>query len=103
MRHVGWIVETATGRQGCALMGSSARKLKRGPADLLAGHTVVRTPFPLTNRETDVSIPAAQRLRYGSMPMSVTAGDDEARAECMPEKSRADTAASLGPIGLTVS
>jgi predicted AAA+ superfamily ATPase len=63
------------------LTGSSARKLKRGAANLLAGRAVVRTLFPLTSRETDFAIPTAQRLRYGSLPMSVTADDDEARED----------------------
>ncbi|MPZ44154.1 MAG: AAA family ATPase [Betaproteobacteria bacterium] len=64
-----------------ALTGSSARKLKRGAANLLAGRAVLRKLFPLTSRETEFSVPTDQLLRYGAMPMSVTAGDDEAREE----------------------
>lgn len=64
-----------------ALTGSSARKLKRGAANLLAGRAILRKLFPLTSREMDFSIPARQLLRYGSMPMSVTAANDEAREE----------------------
>jgi predicted AAA+ superfamily ATPase len=64
-----------------ALSGSSARKLKRGAANLLAGRAILRKLFPLTSREMGFSVPASQRLRYGSMPMSVTATDDDAREE----------------------
>jgi predicted AAA+ superfamily ATPase len=64
-----------------ALTGSSARKLKRGAANLLAGRAVLRKLFPLTSGETGFSIPARQLLRYGSMPMSVTAPDDDARED----------------------
>ena len=62
-----------------ALTGSSARKLKRGTANLLAGRAVVRNMFPLTSRETRFSIPAVQLLRFGSMPLSVNAPNDENR------------------------
>jgi predicted AAA+ superfamily ATPase len=64
-----------------ALAGSSARKVKRGAANLLAGRAVLRKLFPLTSREIGFSVPAGQLLRYGSMPMSVTAPDDEARED----------------------
>lgn len=64
-----------------ALTGSSARKLKRGAANLLAGRAVLRTLFPLTAAELDFSVPTAQRLRYGSMPLSIVAADDGARED----------------------
>jgi predicted AAA+ superfamily ATPase len=64
-----------------ALTGSSARKLRGGAANLLAGRAVLRTLFPLTAAEVDFSVPAAQRLRFGSMPLSVTAADDSARED----------------------
>lgn len=63
------------------LSGSSARKLKRGGVNLLAGRAILRKLFPLTVAEMDFSVPTAQLLRYGSMPLSVTAEDDEAREE----------------------
>ncbi len=63
------------------LSGSSSRKLKRGGANLLAGRAILRKLFPLTSAEMDFSLPAAQLLRYGSMPLSVTAADDRAREE----------------------
>lgn len=64
-----------------ALTGSSARKLKRGAANLLAGRAVVRNLFPLTSAEMSFSVPAAQLLRFGAMPLSVNAPDDEARED----------------------
>lgn len=63
------------------LTGSSARKLKRGSANLLAGRAVLRRLFPLTAAETGFSAPIAQLLRYGSMPLSVIAENDEARED----------------------
>lgn len=63
------------------LSGSSARKLKRGGVNLLAGRATLRALFPLTTAEMAFSVPTAQLLRYGSMPLSVTAEDDEAREE----------------------
>ena len=64
-----------------ALTGSSARKLKRGAANLLAGRAVVKNLFPLTSAETDFSVPVNQLLRYGAMPLSVTAADHAEREE----------------------
>jgi len=63
------------------LSGSSARKLKRGGANLLAGRAVLRKLFPLTAAELDFSVPVDQVLRYGAMPLSITAPDDEARED----------------------
>jgi predicted AAA+ superfamily ATPase len=69
------------GHKRFALTGSSARKLKRGAANLLAGRAIVRNLFPLTSAETDYSVPIAQLLRFGAMPLSVNAPDDDAREE----------------------
>jgi predicted AAA+ superfamily ATPase len=63
------------------ITGSSARKLKRGAANLLAGRAIVRHLFPLTAGELSFSVPADQMLRFGTMPLSVNADDDDAREE----------------------
>lgn len=63
------------------LTGSSARKLKRGAANLLAGRAILKQLFPLTSKETEFEIPVQQLLDYGSLPMSVTAQDDAARED----------------------
>jgi len=64
-----------------ALTGSSARKLKRGAANLLAGRAVMRKLFPLTAAEMDFAVPSAQLLRFGAMPLSVNAPNAEARED----------------------
>lgn len=61
------------------LTGSSARKLKRGAANLLAGRAVLKHLFPLTTNELAGKASVAQLLRYGALPIAVTAEDDEAR------------------------
>jgi predicted AAA+ superfamily ATPase len=69
------------GHRRFALTGSSARKLKRGGANLLAGRAVVRSLFPFTTAEMAFSTPTAQLLRYGAMPLSVNASDDPERED----------------------
>jgi uncharacterized protein len=51
-----------------ALTGSSARKLKRGGANLLAGRAFVYHLFPLTHRELGESFNLASALRWGTLP-----------------------------------
>lgn len=69
------------GHKRFALTASSARKLKLGAANLLAGRAVVRNLFPLTSAETEFAIPTPQLIRYGAMPLSVGAQDDDARED----------------------
>lgn len=47
--EVHWLMEEK-GYKRFALTGSSARKLERGAANLLAGRAVVRNLFPFTTR-----------------------------------------------------
>jgi predicted AAA+ superfamily ATPase len=61
------------------MTGSSARKLKRGAANLLAGRAVLQQMFPLTSHEQRATVPVQQLLRYGALPASVNAEDDELR------------------------
>ncbi len=63
------------------LTGSSARRVKRGAANLLAGRAVVRQFFPLTAGETEFSVPVSQLVKFGALPLSVTAPDDDARED----------------------
>jgi uncharacterized protein len=51
-----------------ALTGSSARKLKRGAANLLAGRAVVHNLHPLTHRELGSAFDLDQILSFGSLP-----------------------------------
>lgn len=69
------------GHKYFALTGSSARKLKRGGANLLAGRATIERLFPLTSAEMEFSVPTAQLLRYGAMPLSINASDDGERED----------------------
>jgi predicted AAA+ superfamily ATPase len=51
-----------------ALTGSSARKLKRGSANLLAGRAFVYHLFPLTHLEMGSAFELIQVLQWGSLP-----------------------------------
>jgi len=62
-----------------ALTGSSARKLRRGSANLLAGRAVNRSMFPLTLSEVAGAVPIAELLRFGGLP-GLWSEIDEARA-----------------------
>lgn len=69
------------GRRKFVLTGSSARKLRRGASNLLAGRALLRHMYPLNASETDFGIPPHQAIRYGMMPLSVTAESDTLREE----------------------
>jgi predicted AAA+ superfamily ATPase len=51
-----------------ALSGSSARKLKRGAANLLAGRALVYNMFPLTCEELGKDANLMEILRFGTLP-----------------------------------
>ena len=51
-----------------AMTGSSARKLKRGAVNLLAGRAFVRHLFPLTSRELGSAFELSAALRFGTLP-----------------------------------
>ncbi|MGZ3779967.1 MAG: ATP-binding protein [Pseudobdellovibrionaceae bacterium] len=59
------------------LTGSSARKLKRGAANLLAGRAFQYNLFPLTYRELGSSFNLDQVLRWGSLPKIFSLSDNE--------------------------
>jgi predicted AAA+ superfamily ATPase len=61
------------------LTGSSARKLKRGGANLLAGRAATRRLHPLTAAEVGGGFDLERTLRFGSLPAVVTSDDDDAR------------------------
>lgn len=62
-----------------ALSGSSARKLRRGGGNLLAGRAVIRRLFPLTAEELNFSVPIEQLINYGSLPASIISTNDAER------------------------
>jgi uncharacterized protein len=51
-----------------ALTGSSARKLKRGGANLLAGRAFLNHLYPLTHREIGVHFDLLSALAWGTLP-----------------------------------
>jgi predicted AAA+ superfamily ATPase len=61
-----------------ALTGSSARKLKRGGANLMGGRTLMRNMFPLVHAEYKEHWSIDQSLKYGALPLIVS---DEKNAE----------------------
>lgn len=66
-----------------ALTGSSARKLKRGGANLLAGRALTYHLFPLTYAEAGEDWPLESFLHWGSLPAVVTAGSEQLQKEIL--------------------
>jgi predicted AAA+ superfamily ATPase len=61
-------------RQRFVLCGSSARKLKRGSANLLAGRAELRHMFPLVSAEAGIDRGLDDILATGMLPLAVTSG-----------------------------
>lgn len=64
-----------------ALSGSSARKLKRGAANMLAGRAVTRSLFPFIAKELDFDIEPEIALHYGLLPLSANANTVTAKED----------------------
>ncbi|MCB9029515.1 MAG: ATP-binding protein [Deltaproteobacteria bacterium] len=62
-----------------ALTGSSARKLKKGGANLLAGRAFVYNLFPFTHRELGDQFSLDQALQWGTLPRLFEFTRDEER------------------------
>lgn len=62
-----------------ALTGSSARKLRHGGANLLAGRAFLRHLFPLTETELGVSFDLQTALNFGSLPKIASLANDSER------------------------
>lgn len=71
------MIESFKGRLTFIMTGSSARKLKRAPVNLLAGRAWSFNLFPLTHLEIGDAFQMEKVLRYGSLPVILTleAGD----------------------------
>ena len=63
----------------CALTGSSARKLKRGASNLLAGRAFVYHLHPFTHRELGDRFDLGQALNWGTLPKVMEFTDSEDR------------------------
>lgn len=57
------------------LSGSSARKIKRGGANLLAGRARLSNMFTLVSTEVDYQIDVQKILQFGTLPMAFTDPD----------------------------
>jgi len=67
-----------------ALTGSSARRLKRDQANLLAGRVINRRFFPLTASELGDDFAVERVLRFGTLPaVQAETGGDAARADIL--------------------
>lgn len=66
-----------------ALTGSSARKLKRGQANLLAGRAFLNYLYPLTFRELDNKFSMNEILQWGSLPGVILEPSLETRSELL--------------------
>lgn len=68
-------------RQRFVLLGSSARRLKTGTTNLLAGRATVRTMYPLVPAELGRDFDLERVLRFGSIPLVWQADDPRATLE----------------------
>lgn len=68
-------------KQKFALTGSSARKLKRGAANLLAGRAFVNHLHPLTSVELKDDFDLQKILKWGSLPKIFSLDNDLERSE----------------------
>ena len=64
-----------------ALSGSSARKLKRSHANMLAGRALSKKMFPLSMLEIGEDFRLQDVLRYGQLPLSVTSSSNVEKIE----------------------
>jgi predicted AAA+ superfamily ATPase len=67
------LIARRPGRYRFALTGSSARRLKREQANLLAARVVNRRFFPLTARELGDDFSAEDAVRFGTLPAVASA------------------------------
>ncbi len=68
LNEVHALIEDFPGKYYFALTGSSARKLRRSDANLLAGRSLTRYFFPLVKMELGFQFDLAQALKYGTLP-----------------------------------
>ncbi|OQW51023.1 MAG: hypothetical protein A4S09_10850 [Proteobacteria bacterium SG_bin7] len=65
------------------ITGSSARKLKRGQANLLPGRVINKRLFPLTVNELGYDIDAQDAIQWGFLPGIVTTEDKDIRQDIL--------------------
>ena len=70
------LMELAVGRQvQFILTGSSARKLKRGGTDLLAGRAILKTLHPFMAAELGSRFQFARNLEFGMLPLVLSSAE----------------------------
>jgi len=77
------LIENSKYERFFCLSGSSARKLKRGQANLLGGRAWTRELFPFSFLELEQDFKLARVLRFGSLPAPYLAQDDEMASEIL--------------------
>ncbi len=68
LNEVHRLLEEFPGQCTFALTGSSARKLKREQANLLAGRAIYLPFHPFTHQEVDFSVNMSKILQFGTLP-----------------------------------
>ena len=71
------LIDESKGRTKFYLSGSSARKLKRGQANLLPGRLLLFHLGGLSGSEIPSEISSEKLLRFGTLPEVALSGDDE--------------------------
>lgn len=71
------------------LTGSSARKLKRGAADMLAGRAFLNYIFPFTHQELGGDFDLNHVLTWGSLPQMTNTPDDQDKIRFLKAYTRA--------------
>lgn len=64
-----------------AMTGSSARKIKKGSANLLAGRAFVNNLYPLTHLELGGRFNLEEALNWGTLPKIFACGNDQEKSE----------------------
>ena len=77
------LIETHQVAQSFVLTGSSARKLKAGGANLLAGRAALRNLFPLTHDELGSHYNVDDAIRWGTLPKIWNTSDESERADIL--------------------
>ena len=80
LNEVHYLMEN-DGYKNFILTGSSARKLKRNSANLLAGRAIVKKMFTLNSNETEYSISIDEQIKYGMLPIAVSLEDKNLKEE----------------------
>ena len=79
LNEIHYLIEEDKIPQFFILSGSSARKLKRGQANLLGGRAWTRHLYPFTHQELKKDFNLDRALRFGTLPPVYLSEDDSAK------------------------